>query len=87
MNARILVLAALLATAGLAQATEFGPEDHDGMKRPAASHQNLAKRPYAAPVVKTESFEGAVVKEEVEKPKQLNLHMLGRRPYSEKAAD
>ena len=83
MLVRSVIVAVMLATAGLAQAEL----DHDGIKH-QHSQQNLSKRPYAAPVVKTESFEGAVVdKKEVEQPKQLNLHMLGRRPYMEKAAD
>ena len=83
MKAGIL-LALLLVVSGLAQAEL----DHDGIRQQQHSQQNLSKRPYAAPVVDKEKFEGAVVdKEQVEKPKQLNLHMLGRRPYSEKAAD
>ena len=79
----LISLAVLLAVVGTAQAEL----DHDGIKQPAATHQNLSKRPYAAPVVKTESFEGAVVKEEVEQPKKLRTFMLDRRPYMEKAAD
>jgi hypothetical protein len=85
MNTRILVLATLLTVAGLAQA-EHDTAYHDGFK-PHAGQQNLSKRPYAAPVVKTESFEGTVVKEEVEQPKKIRTFMLDRRPYMEKAAD
>ena len=85
MNARILVLAALLALAGLAQAEL----DHDGIKQPAAQ-QNLSKRPYAAPVKDKEVLEGASVTEEVvvdKKHQPLRLHMLGKLPYMEKATD
>jgi hypothetical protein len=84
----LILLAVLLAVAGLAQAdSSYGTEYHDGIKRPAATHQNLSRKPYAAPVVKTESFEGAGVKEEVEQPKKIRAFMLDRRPYMEKAAD
>jgi hypothetical protein len=84
----LISLAVLLAVAGLAQADSYSDADyHDGIKRPAATHQNLSRKPYAAPVVKTESFEGAVVKEEVEQPKKIRAFMLDRRPYMEKAAD
>lgn len=79
----LISIAVLLAVVGTAQAEL----DHDGIKQPAATHQNLSKRPYVAPVVKVESFEGAVVKEEVEQPKKLRTFMLDRRPYMEKAAD
>ena len=72
-----VLLAVLLAVAGVASADEV---------KQNTQHQ-LSKRPYAAPVVDKETFDGAVVDKEVEKPKQLNLHMLGRRPYSEKATD
>lgn len=81
----MLVLATLLAVAGLAQA-DHGPEDHNGINSPGAN-QHLSKRPYAAPVAKTEIFEGAVVENKVEQPKKLRLHMFDRRPYMEKAAD
>jgi hypothetical protein len=84
----LISVAVLLAVAGLAQADSYNETDyHDGIKRPAATHQNLSRKPYAAPVVKTESFEGAVVKEEVEQPKKIRAFMLDRRPYSQKAAD
>jgi hypothetical protein len=79
----LIALASLLAVVGVAQAEL----DHDGIKR-HNSQQHLSKRPYAAPVADKEKFEGAVVdKEQVEQPKRLNLHMLDRRPYMEKAAD
>jgi hypothetical protein len=83
----LISVAVLLAVAGLAQADAYhNTEYHDGIARPKA-HHDLARKPYTAPVVKTESFEGAVVKEEVEQPKKLNVFMLDRRPYSQKAAD
>ena len=77
MKVSVLLTALLLAVAGVASADEV---------KQNTQHQ-LSKRPYAAPVVDKETFDGAVVDKEVEKPKQLNLHMLGRRPYSEKATD
>jgi hypothetical protein len=77
MKVSVLLTAILLAVAGVASADEV---------KQNTQHQ-LSKRPYAAPVVDKETFDGAVVDKEVEKPKQLNLHMLGRRPYSEKAND
>jgi|688.fasta_scaffold185780_6 hypothetical protein len=77
MKVSVLLTAILLAVAGVASADEV---------KQNTQHQ-LSKRPYAAPVVDKETFDGAVVDKEVEKPKQLNLHMLGRRPYSEKATD
>jgi hypothetical protein len=81
----LISLAVLLAVVGVAQA-EHDASYHDGVKHPAGQHQ-LSKRPYAAPVAK-ETFDGAVIdKEVVEQPKRLNLHMLDRRPYSQKAVD
>ena len=78
MKVSVLLTAILLAVAGVASADEV---------KQNTQHQ-LSKRPYAAPVVDKETFDGAVVdKKEVEQPKQLNLHMLGRRAYSEKTAD
>jgi hypothetical protein len=53
------------------------------------NHQ-LSKKPYAAPVVEKETFEGNVeVKEEASDKnyKTLNLHRLGSRPYAEKNTD
>jgi hypothetical protein len=78
------LLIALLATVSFAHA-DFGPEDHDGVKRTSSniSQQHLSKRPYVAPVNKQENFEGAVeTKSEVKKSNNLNLHMLGRKPYA-----
>ena len=79
MKVSVLLTALLLAVAGVASADE--------VKQNTNTQHQLSKRPYAAPVVDKETFDGAVVDKEVEKPKQLNLHMLGRRPYSEKATD
>jgi hypothetical protein len=82
----LISLAVLLATVGVAQA-EYDSSYHDGVKQPTGQHQ-LSKRPYAAPAVDKETFDGAVVnKEQVEKPTHLNLHMLGKRPFMEKATD
>jgi hypothetical protein len=82
----LISLAVLLAVVGVAQA-EQDTSYHDGIKRPVGQQQ-LSKRPYAAPVVDKETFDGAVVdKEVVEQPKKLNLFMLDRRPYSQKAAE
>jgi hypothetical protein len=51
------------------------------------SQQNLARQPYKKPLeIKSESFEGNVVKDEQvddKKKKMFNLHQLGRRAYSE----
>jgi predicted ATPase len=75
-----ILLAVLLTVAGVAVAEE--------VKQNTVSQQQLSKRPYAAPVVDKETFDGAVVdKEVVEQPKKLNVFMLDRRPYSVKAAD
>ena len=80
MKVSVLLTALLLAVAGVASADE--------VKQNTNTQHQLSKRPYAAPVVDKETFDGAVVdKKEVEQPKQLNLHMLGRRAYSEKTAD
>jgi hypothetical protein len=79
MKVSVLLTAVLLAVAGVASADE--------VKQNINTQHQLSKRPYATPVVDKETFDGAVVDKEVEKPKQLNLHMLGRRPYSEKTTD
>ena len=56
-------------------------------------NQNLSKRPYQhAPVEsKKDNFEGAtLISDDVEKDQKYNsmrLHMLDRRPYSEKNAN
>jgi len=55
------------------------------------NQQQLSRRPFSAPVTKSESLEGAVVEEtniKAEKNyKTLQLHMLGKRPYAEKSSD
>ena len=80
MKVRVLLTAVLLAVASIASAEE--------VKQNTNTQHQLSKRPYAAPAVDKETFDGAVVdKEKVEKPTHLNLHMLGRRPYSEKSAE
>jgi hypothetical protein len=80
MKVSVLLTALLLAVAGVASADE--------VKQNTNTQHQLSKRPYAAPVVDKETFDGAVVdKKEVEQPKQLNLHMLGKRPFMEKATD
>ena len=80
MLARSLVFVALLAV-GLAQADE---------QSNVVNQQQLAKRSYAAPVKDKEVLEGASVTEEVvvdKKHQTLRLHMLGKLPYMEKAAE
>jgi hypothetical protein len=80
MKVSVLLTAVLLAVAGVASADE--------VKQNTSTQHQLSKRPYATPVVDKETFDGAVVdKKEVEKPTHLNLHMLGKRPYMEKATD
>ena len=80
MKVRVLLTAVLLAVASIASAEE--------VKQNTNTQQQLSKRPYAAPAVDKETFDGAVVdKKEVEKPTHLNLHMLGKRPFMEKATD
>ena len=84
MKAQVL-LAALLFSAGLAQADHEA--DHE--KYNTNQHQ-LSRRPYTVtPAVKPEKFEGnvadAVEEAEAEKTyKKIQLHNLGRRPYAEK---
>lgn len=84
-----VLLVSLLAVVGLAQAEDSSY--NDGVKRPAASHQNLSKRPYVAPVERAAVIEGNaedVKNVEAEKNlKKLNLFNLGRRPYVEKNTD
>ena len=86
MKASSLLLAVALSTAGLAWADHT--EDHE---KSNTNQQQLSRRPFSAPVTKSESFEGAVVEETNVKAdknyKSLQLHMLGKRPYAEKSAD
>ena len=86
MKASSILLAVSLSVTGLAWADHT--EDHENAN---TNQQNLSRRPFSAPVTKSESFEGAVVEEtnvKAEKNyKTLQLHMLGKRPYAEKSAD
>ena len=83
MKAQVL-LAALLFTAGLAQADHTA--DHGKYN---TNQQQLSRRPYTVtPQAKQEKFEGDVAdmqEEESEKTyKKIQLHNLGHRPYAEK---
>ena len=86
MKASSILLAVSLSVTGLAWADHT--EDHQNSN---TNQQNFSRRPYSAPVTKSESFEGAVVEEtnvKAEKNyKTLQLHMLGKRPYAEKSSD
>jgi hypothetical protein len=67
--------------------TTSAQADTDNQK---INNQQLSKKPYAAPVVEDESFEGLVVEKEDTSDKQykiLNLHRLGSRPYAVKNTD
>jgi hypothetical protein len=82
MKVNVLLTAVLLAVAGIASAEE--------VKQNTNTQHQLSKRPYAAPVVDKETFDGASVTEEVvvdKKHQTLRLHMLGKLPYMEKATD
>lgn len=85
-----LLLVTLLSTAGLVYA-EHDSSYHDGVNRPSTVNQNLSRRPYSAPVEKSDVIEGNTATEDSEKQarhqKTLNLHMLGKRPYAEKNTD
>ena len=83
MKAQVL-LAALLFSAGLAQADHTA--DHEKYN---TNQQQLSRRPYTVtPATKPETLEGDVVNVEetqTEKTyKKIQLHNLGRRPYAEK---
>lgn len=84
-NLIAVLSAGLLLVAGAAFANEEAQYN--------VNQQNLSKRPYAkAPVEsKKDNFEGAtLINEDVQedkKHKQMRLHMLGKRPYAEKATD
>ena len=86
MKASSILLAVSLSVTGLAWADHT--EDHENAN---TNQQQLSRRPFSAPVTKSESFEGAVVEEtnvKAEKNyKTLQLHMLGKRPYAGKSAD
>ena len=86
MKAQVL-LAALLFSAGLAQADHTA--DHE---RSNINQQQLSRRPYTVtPQAKPEKFEGDVAdieETQAEKHyKKIQLHNLGRRPYAEKNSD
>lgn len=80
-----LLLAAVLSTAGLVYAKD------DVQQNNTMNHQQLSKRPYAAPVDRAEKYQGDTANETSAKQerhqKTLNLHMLGKRPWSEKTAN
>ena len=83
MKAQVL-LAALLLSAGLAQADHTA--DHE---KYTTNQQQLSRRPYTVtPAAKPETFEGDVAdieETQAEKTyKKIQLHNLGRRPYAEK---
>ena len=86
MKAGSLLLALLAGAVGVAQA-DHDTSYHDGIKHPTGQQQ-LSKRPYVAPVEKTDTLEGAAITKEdkaeeaknnVHKP--LRLFFLDRRPY------
>ena len=84
-NLIAVLSAGLLLVAGAAFANEEAQYN--------VNQQNLSKRPHAKSPVesKKDNFEGAtLVNEDVQedkKHKQMRLNMLGKRPYTEKAAD
>ena len=86
MKASSILLAVSLSVASLAWADHT--EDHE---KSNTNQQQLSRRPFSAPVTKSESFEGAVIEEtnvrSEKNYKTLQLHMLGKRPYAEKSAD
>lgn len=66
-------------------------EDDVQQKNIVNQQQQLSKRPYSAPVNKAEEYEGNTVDEDSVKQdrvqKTLNLHMLSKRPWVDKASD
>ena len=86
MKASSILLAVSLSVTGLAWADHT--EDHQNSN---TNQQQLSRRPFSAPVTKSESFEGAVIEEtnvrSEKNYKTLQLHMLGKRPYAEKSSD
>ena len=86
MKASSILLAVSLSVTGLAWADHT--EDHENAN---TNQQQLSRRPFSAPVTKSESFEGAVIEEtnvrSEKNYKTLQLHMLGKRPYAEKSSD
>ncbi len=87
MKASSILLAVSLSVTGLAWADHT--EDHQNSN---TNQQNFSRRPYSAPVAKSEKFEGNAAYEETnvkaeKNYKTLQLHMLGKRPYAEKGTD
>ncbi len=87
MKTLITLICSALLIASASAFADNNPRNH-------INNQNLSKRPYQqAPEAanKAENFEGAtLIKEETKAEKTqktLQLHNLGRRPYSEKAPD
>lgn len=89
MRSKIL-LTALSAAFALAAGSAYADDDYR-----YDNQLNLSKRPYSKPVDKQankkDNFEGAtLVDQEAEidkKHEPMRLHMLGKRPYSEKSTD
>lgn len=85
MSVRNILLASLLVTAGLA----FAEDDAD--QKNTVNNQQLSKRPYVATRDPTEKYQDATASKDTARQAQhqktLNLHMLGKRPWSEKASD
>ena len=65
--------------------------EDDVQQKNIVNQQQLSKRPYSAPVNKAEEYEGNTVDEGSVKQdrvqKTLNLHMLSKRPWVDKASD
>ena len=65
--------------------------EDDVQQKNIVNQQQLSKRPYSAPVNKAEEYEGNTVDEDSVKQdrvqKTLNLHMLSKRPWVDKASD
>lgn len=89
MLVRSVLLVALIGLTTVAQA-DHDTSYHDGVSRPGViGTHDLARRPYSpAPESKPDVVEGntdtAKAEESEKKYKTLQLHSLGRRPYSEK---
>jgi hypothetical protein len=83
---KVSVLLAVLLAVGVAQAEVVESQN--------INQQQLSKRPYSTPVVeKNKTYEGDTNYQEEVNPKAeknfktLQLHMLGKRPYTEKNSD
>jgi hypothetical protein len=87
-----ILITALTATIALIAGAANATDDYR-----YSNQLNLSKRPYSKPVDpqanKKDNFEGATLiqkeaEAEIEKKHQpMRLHMLGKRPYSEKNTD